>query len=584
MYRSSTSEALHADAQNASCAATAARKSDLAQTQGTRGTWLQRAFASTLMGRSETAPAWASFAQRLFGFKELNDLVARIEASGRPDALAALAEALEVRYEFDGLENLKAVGNRPVVLFANHPTGGGNVLGLTTLLASQFPDYRILGNQHMKFMRSLSEKMIAVDPFCSTAALNLESLIKLREEFGTKYQALGVFPAGISSRIHLSGIVTDRQWRDAFIRIARHHDALLVPVWFSGRNRLRYYLASRIRNELGFLALPAEFLRLRGKSINVRIGEPIEPEALGAIPNRRAQMSFLRAAVYELGHKGANTGTVSETSPIAGSVRPVRLPHSGPVPLSKHFELHLLDSASAMKMPEIASASIPELATATYHAVVAPRGHFTPCAYWQVLDWRQFSEGELDELSPVRKAFRLPGNGNRVTREWLEVVGFGIPGQVRGMAAMRQIPTALHRLASLASASDVVSLVTSHEKYVARVALQFARLQKTFTDTALLCADATRALMGATRHHDWQPLRDVAGLDRQSARQWLRARVQPTAAMLSRLARIGFRFGAAGLTPDAIALPCVLARLNLSALRTSTRALQSTQDAGLIAA
>ena len=58
----------------------------------------------------------------------------------------------------------------------------------------------------------------------------------------------------------------------------------------------------------------------------------------------------------------------------------------------------------------------------------------------------------------------------------------------------------------------MVGLVTSQERYVARVALQFARLQKTFADAALMCAEATHALMGATRHHDWQPLRDVAGL------------------------------------------------------------------------
>jgi hypothetical protein len=295
-------------------------------------------------------------------------------------------------------------------------------------------------------------------------------------------------------------------------------------------------------------------------------------------------MSFLRAAVYELSHRDATTAAEDAPSAVERSVRKIQPPHRGTVALGNRFELHLLDSASAIKMPEIASAAIPELAAATYHAVVAPKDQFTPCAYWQVLDWRQFSERELDELSPVRKAFRLPGNGNRVSRDWLEVVGFGIAGHVRGSAVMRQIPTALHRLASLASATDVVSLVTSHEKYVARVALQFARLQKTFTDTALLCADATRALMGATRHHDWQPLQDVAGLDNLSGRQWLRDRLQPTATMLSRLARIGFRFGAAGRTPDTIARPCVLARLSLSAVRNSTRVLGSTQDAGLIAA
>jgi putative hemolysin len=269
------------------------------------GNWLQAALTSTPASRGDGTPAWAALAQRMFGFAELNDLVSAVEASGRSDGLAALAEALDIRYEYNGLENLKSIGTRPVVLFANHPTGGGNVLGLSVLLASQFPEYRILGNQHMKFMRSMSEKMIPVDPFCSSATLNLDSMMKLRREFGTRYQALGVFPAGISSKLQLDGTISDRKWRDAFIRIAHHHDALLVPVWFSGRNRLRYYLAARVCKELGFLALPSEFLNLRGKSMTVNIGKPIEPEMLRAIPDRCAQLNFLRAGVYALGRDAA---------------------------------------------------------------------------------------------------------------------------------------------------------------------------------------------------------------------------------------------------------------------------------------
>jgi putative hemolysin len=281
------------------------RRNQRQSTGGANRKWLQTALASTLGSRRDSMSAWAVLAQRALGFAELNDLVSAVEAIGRRDGYSALAEALQIGYEFNGLENLKSIGKRPVVLFANHPTGGGNVLGLSILLASQFPDHRILGNQHMNFLRSLSQKMIPVDPFCSTAALNLESLVKLRREFGTQYQALGVFPAGISSRLQLDGTISDRRWCDAFIRIARHHDALLVPVWFSGRNRLRYYLTARVCKELGFLALLSEFLNLRGKSMAVNIGQPIDPDMLRAIPDRIPQLNFLRASVYALGRDAA---------------------------------------------------------------------------------------------------------------------------------------------------------------------------------------------------------------------------------------------------------------------------------------
>ncbi len=546
--------------------------------------WLQSALANTLASHGDDTPAWAALAQRIFGFAELNALVSSVEASGRPDGLAALAEALQIHYEFNGLENLKSIGDRPVVLFANHPTGGGNVLGLSILLDSQFPDYRILGNQHMKFMRSLSQKMIPVDPFCSTAALNLESLVKLRQEFGTKYQALGVFPAGISSRLQLNGIISDRSWRDAFIRIARHHDALLVPVWFSGRNRLRYYLAARLRAELGFLALPTEFLRLRGKSIEVKIGKPIEPEMLRAIPDRRAQMSFLRAGVYELGRQGAKVVAKTFAPRLPRIGRKIELPHTGAAAVGKHLEMRFLDSKAAMQIDEIASTASADLADATYHVVVSPRGEAAPYAHWQVLDWRQFSDDELDKLSPVRRAFRLPRDADRASRNWQEIVSFGVTGESRGLAAMRHIGTALRRSAALARASDVVGLVTSQEKYVTRAALQFARLQKTFTDAALLCAGAASALIGATRHHDWRPLRDVAGLDKLPGRQRVRDGSEPTHSLLARLAKIGFRFGAAGLTAETTARPCVLARLSLSSLTTASDSFGFGGTSGLLLA
>jgi hypothetical protein len=58
--------------------------------------WLQAALANTLASRGDDTPAWATLAQRLFGFAELNEIVSSVEANGRPDGLAALAEALQI--------------------------------------------------------------------------------------------------------------------------------------------------------------------------------------------------------------------------------------------------------------------------------------------------------------------------------------------------------------------------------------------------------------------------------------------------------------------------------------------------------
>jgi putative hemolysin len=541
--------------------------------------WLERVLDDMLALRRQHPSRWVTHARRLLGLTEIDDVLSRIEAGERSNMMAAVAQALDIRFVFNGLKNLAAIGDRPVIVFGNHPIGSGNVLGMSLLLTERFSDHRIIGHRYMKFIRAFAEKMIPVDPFRSTSAINLESLVKLRREFGTQYQALGLFPAGNSSQLKLSGAISDKRWSDAFIRIARHHDALLVPLWFSGRNRLRYYVASRIRAELAFLALPAEFLRLRGKSITVNIGKPISPDMLDAISGRRAQLSFLRAGVYELERERAIPAETS--NPLApfekgrfgqrnaklrshktGGARIAPSRAVEPVPVGEHLELQFFDAAAAARIEELAgSASRDDLDGATTHVVLTPRDRLVPCADWQVLDWGQFTPGELDRISPLRRAFRLPGDVAHDGTNWLEVVGFATPSRRADLASLRQVWMGLRRSAAVSKrATDLVGVVTPRETSFVLAALQFALLQKVRGDASLLRAAAARDLIGATQHHDWRPHRDTVDSERPPHRR----RIRPTDPVLRALSGLGIRFGAAGLSAEPAPRPCILGRLSLA--------------------
>jgi putative hemolysin len=506
-------------------------------------------------------PGLPALAQRLLSFTELENLLATI----RPDApQRQLADALGVRFEFKGLENLAAAGDRPVILFANHPTGGGNVLGMSVLLADHFSDYRILGNQHMRFVPHLSETLIPVDPFRSGAAINMDALLTMRREFGTKYRALGVFPAGISSHWSFSrATITDRRWSDAFIRIARHHDALLVPVWFSGRNRLRYYMAARIRKELGFLALPAEFLRLRGKTIEVVVGEPISPDLLRHIPERRAQMSFVRASVYELGRQHGTSGAPADKvglGPRAIGVEPPR--PLAPIPVGEKLEARLVERAPIAGLEQGAAHGSAALDRASYHMVLTRRGSSVPLAHWQALDWAQFTDAELDRISPIRKSFRLPPELSAARRNWLEIVDFRLGKELGGLAALRPAWRALKDMArAIGPRTELVGLLTPRNSGVALASVSLGLLQKCCGDDALLRARPEVELLGATRHHDWRPHRDIGSLDRRAALEQARL-LDP---LLGSCARLGVRFGASGLRAGSPLRPCILARLGCDA-------------------
>jgi hypothetical protein len=124
--------------------------------------WLEDAVCDKLVDRTRTPSGLLGLAQRVLSFTELNDFVSAIKPDTRPRQLAALAHALDVRFAFKGLEHLQSAANRPVILFGNHPTGGGNVFGMSLLLANHFSEYRILGNRHMKFIPSIASRLSMV--------------------------------------------------------------------------------------------------------------------------------------------------------------------------------------------------------------------------------------------------------------------------------------------------------------------------------------------------------------------------------------------------------------------------------------
>jgi hypothetical protein len=166
----------------------------------------------------------------------------------------------------------------------------------------------------------------------------------------------------------------------------------------------------------------------------------------------------------------------------------------------------------------------------------------------------------------MRRTFRLPGTIADASRHWLEIVSFGVAEEFGPPVAMRQAWTALRKhLAVSSTATGLVGLLTPQETNVAVASLQLAILQKSFGDAALLCARARAELIGAPRHHDWRPGRDIAASGRQSGSNQLRL-IDP---VLRNLARMGVRFGAVGLSDDACPRPCILGRLGGAAGRPS---------------
>ena len=487
--------------------------------------WLQEAVYNKLTDRRADVSRGLALAQRLFSFAEFNALVARIEADPRPDRFDAIAAALDLRFEFSGLENLRAAQDRPVILFANHPTGGGNVLGMAKLFADHFSDYRILATVTWGFLRVLVGEDDPGRSFPQRLHPQPRRLARIAPRVRNRVSGFGRVPGGnilanqsrqrrhhgsaLVGRLHADCAPSRRSLGSGLV--LRPQPAALLS---RGQNSNRIGLPRP-----GFRISPAAGADDRGPCRQAHIGGRVAPNPEAARPDELSARGRLRTCA-RTGREAA--GWRQGNGPQADAGRNRR---RGRDPRA--------DRGSR-----------------------GPNGDFGHSLAGAGLE-NKCSGAALDGLSPIRRSFRLPAELAGASRRWLEVVG--LDAECGAAADIRMICRALKSSAATPDRTGIVALVHARETNFVLASLEMALLQKFYGDVALLRARARVELIGAVRHHDWRPQRDVAGLDRRSD---AKPAFDP---LLRKLARLGVRFGAAGVSADTNPRPCILARFDLPA-------------------
>ena len=81
------------------------------------------------------------------------------------------------------------------------------------------------------------------------------------------------------------------------IRLAR---CPAVPVYFKGANGLGFQFIGALHPRLRTANLPREMLNKRGNSIELRIGRPVAPKALGSFESERQAIQYPRLRTFLL--------------------------------------------------------------------------------------------------------------------------------------------------------------------------------------------------------------------------------------------------------------------------------------------
>ena len=224
------------------------------------------------------------------------------------DLLAALGIAYEV-IDYGSPEDARA--NGPVIFYSNHPYGFADALIGLKLALGRRPDTKVLANATLSGFPFNANHVIWVD-LGSGRARSATNSSSLRETLAHLRSggALLIFPSQVCAHfIPSQGRVTDPPWTAHLVRLIDRTGARAVPMHFAGRNSWRFQLLGMIYPAFRTLLLLREFIGLKGKTVQVRIGQAVTESPQGAVAGTAERTHALRARVYGLAREHARNPT-----------------------------------------------------------------------------------------------------------------------------------------------------------------------------------------------------------------------------------------------------------------------------------
>jgi len=304
--------------------------------------------------------------------QQIQEFGRRYPHLGGLDFIRQVFAWFDFRYDLNPSELERIPRSGPLVIVSNHPLGSLDGLALIDMVARVRKDVRAIASQLLWNIEPLRPYLLPVDNFNGrTRRAHVEGIYRHLHEGG----AIIVFPAGEVSRLTPQG-VRDGRWNPGFARFAEKAGAPILPVQVRGRNSLWFYGLSMVNKPLSTLWLVREMFKQARRSIDIRIGRPVEAEHFRHWPlTPRAQAALWRRHVHRL--------------------------HKSPRPLG----------------PEIIAAAEPveEVARAIGDCdTLVEQGGFSVVLYRQRADCPV-----MRELSRVREiAFRAVGEGTGQSRDW----------------------------------------------------------------------------------------------------------------------------------------------------------------------
>lgn len=216
---------------------------------------------------------------------ELNE-VARLHGHKTGvDFANGVIQYLQASIRVVGEENLPNPGDGRYIFVSNHPMGGLDGLAIISLIGSRFDGkVKFLVNDLLMAVTPLKDVFLPINKF---GRQSRGAASQIEEAYRGDGQMLS-FPAGLCSRLHDDGTVSDLAWQKSFVTKAVEYERDIVPMYFEGENSKFFYRLARLRKRLKvkfnleMMFLPREMVKCRGKQFTLRVGKPIPYNSLNA--------------------------------------------------------------------------------------------------------------------------------------------------------------------------------------------------------------------------------------------------------------------------------------------------------------
>ncbi len=248
---------------------------------------LPRPFLKWLTGLDHTERVWQQ-ASRMSGGCIFDRLLSAIEA--------------EYRCAATDLERVPQSG--PAILISNHPFGLLDGLIVASLVNRRRSDFRVLANALLASIPEVNQYVIPVNVLSREVNSNGQAL-RAALRWVQAGGALIIFPAGeVASPHGMPPAVTDPEWNEGVLRLAKSAGAPVIPIHVAGRNSAAFQAMGMVHPMLRTAMLNRELINKRGSITEVSVGHPIPANRLKEIDDAELT-GYLRNRTYLLGERRA---------------------------------------------------------------------------------------------------------------------------------------------------------------------------------------------------------------------------------------------------------------------------------------